>query len=278
MSKIKMEAIKVTPKIATEWLEKNTNNRSIRDYHVEALARDMREGRWKINGDTIRFDAEGNLADGQHRLWAILNSGTTQQMFVVRGISVDAFDTIDSGALRTAGDALHRSGFTNTNHLAAATRVLNWYDHGHLREEWSRWRRMTHSEIINYVKTTPGVHDAVRRVKNSQQLNRMSVGAALPAIAFLGNQVAPELTERFLLGVETGEGLSGGDPRLTLRDWYFNHQRGSTRIEAPVQFALGVKAFNAFAEAKPLRVLKMLDNETVPDVIKKSKIKRGVGA
>ena len=46
----------------------------------------MRNGLWELNGAAIVIDEFGNLIDGQHRLSAVVESGTTQQFVVVRNV------------------------------------------------------------------------------------------------------------------------------------------------------------------------------------------------
>jgi hypothetical protein len=72
-----VEWMTVTPDQALKWLEDtNTNNRSVRDIHVQRLASDMKNGKWRgFNGEAIRFDSLGRLVDGQHRLWACTVAG-----------------------------------------------------------------------------------------------------------------------------------------------------------------------------------------------------------
>ena len=60
----------VTPSQAGIWLKSNPNNRSLSRSRVERLAGYMREGKFHQNGDTIRFDEDGALLDGQHRVGA----------------------------------------------------------------------------------------------------------------------------------------------------------------------------------------------------------------
>ncbi len=97
--------IDVTPHMATRWLEANTNNRTISDAHVRNLARAMNSSAWEMNGDPVRFSASGVLLDGQHRLSAIVKSGTTQRMLVIYGLG-DVMHTIDRNRARTAADHL----------------------------------------------------------------------------------------------------------------------------------------------------------------------------
>lgn len=47
----------------------------------------MKTGRWVLNGETICFDSNGVLRDGHHRLLAIIESGVTIEVLVVRGVA-----------------------------------------------------------------------------------------------------------------------------------------------------------------------------------------------
>ena len=47
----------------------------------------MRKGLWVLNGETVCFDANGALMDGHHRLLAIIESGITIEVLVVRGVA-----------------------------------------------------------------------------------------------------------------------------------------------------------------------------------------------
>ncbi len=274
-SKVSVEMIEVSPQMATKWLEHNRNNRNIRDQHVEILARDMRMGNWKFNGDTVRFDENGNLADGQHRLWAILHSGTTQKMLVVRGIEEDAFDTIDSGAARTAGDALKRRGFHMGPHVAATVRILAWYDQG--RVDWNVVRRMSHTEIAHFAVEHEGIQMAVDRVKYSPQFKKLSAGAPLCAVTYLGYKADADLTEQFLIGIEGGEGLDEDDARFTYREWMLQRHQQSIRYQMPIEFSITARAFNAFAAGKPVKLLRFDEKLDVPQLVIPGPTQNGIG-
>ncbi len=85
--KISSKKVFVTPAMAQQWLnEKNIHNRPIYERTVEAYALDMKRGLWAFNHQGICFDEEGNLLDGQQRLSAIVLSGETVPLLVVRGI------------------------------------------------------------------------------------------------------------------------------------------------------------------------------------------------
>lgn len=120
--------VKVTPKQAAEWLKLNKKNRKLRDGVVKKYAADMRSGRWEEgNADPIVINSDGVLENGQHRLHAVIASGATVQMFVIRGAE-SAMGTYDIGAGRSTSDYLRIRGVNADARMIGIVRfVLNRY-------------------------------------------------------------------------------------------------------------------------------------------------------
>jgi hypothetical protein len=116
----------VTPRLATEWLNLNPNNRKLRPTHAETFQRDMEAGEWHeeiIAG--IHFVTEdGLLGDGQHRLRAIELSGLPQWCLVQNVPRSAIAAAVDRGARRSATDALHFHGVTASPVQAAVARKI----------------------------------------------------------------------------------------------------------------------------------------------------------
>ena len=93
----------ITPEKASGYLKKNKNNRAVSAPLVSRMAREMREGLWAENGETIVFNGDGRLLDGQHRLMAVVESGETIRSLVVTRVPATAFQTIDTGKVSHAG-------------------------------------------------------------------------------------------------------------------------------------------------------------------------------
>lgn len=103
---IRTNLMLVTPKMATEWLDMNNNNRKLSPGTAERYADDMRNGRWKLTHQGIAFNCDGTLLDGQHRLRAVVLSGCQQRMMVTFGLPVESVSVVDDHRKRTAADAL----------------------------------------------------------------------------------------------------------------------------------------------------------------------------
>lgn len=103
---MRQEIVKVTPRIAEAWLQKNVINRPLRPGVVDTYANAMRRGEWQLSHQGVAFDEQGLLADGQHRLNAVLESGCTVEMVVWRNCPPDMFNVVDTGARRSNSDIL----------------------------------------------------------------------------------------------------------------------------------------------------------------------------
>lgn len=68
-------------------LEHNTRNpRKVSRSVVRQYATDMRSGNWRVNGETIVIDRDGNMKNGQHRCLACIESGCAFETLLVYGV------------------------------------------------------------------------------------------------------------------------------------------------------------------------------------------------
>ncbi len=115
---------KITPAMAEEYLKHNTNNyRAISDRRIKTYAADMRNGCWQVNGEAIEFAEDGTLLNGQHRLKAIIESGATVPILVVRGVKNDT-DIYDCGGGRTIQQWGHAANLSIPTAVSSAARII----------------------------------------------------------------------------------------------------------------------------------------------------------
>lgn len=108
----------ITPEMALDMLTLNDlgRNRHIKLPTLEEYVAAMKNKEWKEKtGEAIKFDVNGMLVDGQHRLWAIWISKATLEFSVVVGLDKDAFSYLDMGANRTGADVTSINGFQNND-------------------------------------------------------------------------------------------------------------------------------------------------------------------
>lgn len=142
---MKAEFKTITPKLAAEILGYNESNRKMRPRKVEQYCRDMRNGRFATTHQGIGIYDNGLLADGQHRLMAIVKTGIPVKMLIVSGIPYekDTILAIDSGSGRTVTDSSMISGEKVAAKDKAVCIWLANYD-GSFQDRTGR----THHEIV----------------------------------------------------------------------------------------------------------------------------------
>lgn len=121
-----IEIITVTKKLAEKFLNENVQNRPLKPGLVDKYARDMANNRWTECVDPIVFYDDGTLANGQHRCWAIIESGVPQKFIIARGVPVGSALNIDTGHMRGFVDNARITGSDVTTNVAAVSRWIEW--------------------------------------------------------------------------------------------------------------------------------------------------------
>jgi hypothetical protein len=244
--------------MATTWLEKNTHNRPLTQRDVEKYAADMKAKRWDLNGETIIFDWNGVLQDGQHRLWACIEANTPFETIVTTGVNPAGFTTIDTGRKRNASDVLGISGISSNRHtLAAAAAVAIRYNRGILRSN----DHVPNKDVVEFVNKNSDLSEWVAKAKKVRGFSA-PYSAMLAGIMFLAARKKPVEAEEFLHKFQSGEDLRIGSPILALRNRLLTSK--SSRLE---RLTLIVQAWNAFASKRSLTKMQLSKSDTFPAII-----------
>lgn len=116
----------ITPDMASQFLKKNDNNRKLNMGVVKKYAEDIKNGNWRLNGETIVISRHGTLKNGQHRLNAIVLANTPAQMLVVYDVE-DSINYYDRGWSRSTSNILQMNGYPRSvcdPAIAGALRLL----------------------------------------------------------------------------------------------------------------------------------------------------------
>lgn len=247
-----VEVVSVTPKMAGEWLAANKKNRNISQTAVELYARDMSNGDWHFTGEPVKFDAAGNLIDGQHRLMALLRSGKTVALLVVRGLNTTAQDFMDSGKKRSAADMLALHGHANTSLLASTARF------GIILESGVRvaGQVVSKAQIADYIEENPDLLDAVSHANAAAKYMPFSP-TALAYSWMLLNRVDSLEAAAFFDSLANNATKGKGDPRNTLLRRMNAAKRSDERLRTDDQVQFIVRAWNAHRKGSELHVLKV---------------------
>lgn len=239
----------VKPATAEEWLGRNYTNRTIRERVVAAYARDMEAGKWRLSGEGIKFAADGQLLDGQHRLHAVIRADAPVWMLIVRGLAQETQLVMDSGAARTAGDALRLLGETGYSNLAAAARTAINYEAGRL--QGANNTKVTHTEIIEYIEENPDLRRAVDLAASwRKQIDVPLSVLSLSIWALL--RVDPDDCVLFFSRVADKTNLAPRDPILALINRLMEIRRSSRRMQQADYLSLIFRAWNYWRTRKQI--------------------------
>jgi hypothetical protein len=262
---------KITPDIATKILEdsKDIKNRSVNEGHVEWLANQMRGGKWVLNGEAIIIDDEGQLVDGQHRMWAVINSGVTIESLVTRGVDRKGFATIDTGAARTLSNVL---GIVGEKYAAAVAAALGWtyrHDQGKMFAT-VKAVGFSHQIGLSLMRKYPEIRDSAEFIHT---LTKNPILKRVPpsALIFLHHRFAAHSKEKALEFFETLGDLrfdTEGTPTRTLRNQILRVDNEHPNNRRPILYtmAIFVKCWTDFLGArKPQRVYQWRRSGAYPE-------------
>lgn len=258
---ITTERIVIGPELATEMLDHNNRNRRLSNERVAQYAAAMRQGLWQFDGSPIRFDVQGNVIDGQHRLWAIVETELSFEFLVIRNLPSETFATIDTGKARNFGDmiSIEFPSAVSISQLAATTAVLyRWSkgERGAALQGKARSGVIPGAVLMEYLR--PRYDYIVDIGKRAARVNGRAPGLGKTTIA-LGMHIFDEIdredSEYFFDRLTDGEALPAGSPILALRKLMAKHVAAKggdtrTRIDVGLGTALLIKAWNAYRDGE----------------------------
>ena len=243
---VRGEFILVTPAMAKEWLKKNTKqNRSIRRYVRQKYLSSMAAGQWQeCNGETIKFDRDGNLIDGQHRLEALIEFGKPLWFLVAYNCCSKAFATIDTGSNRRACDMLSIRGSHNCTALAAALTLLSRYENKKMQ---AAGRHVSNVEVLELEENHPDMEKSVDLAQSHTGPKGFIRGSIMAFVHYLGSRKHGEAkATEFLLAVCRDEPSSNDQPIRLLRRRLINNLASAGKLTKVDLAALVIKSWNLF--------------------------------
>ena len=262
-----MKLVRVTPKMAREWLRLNKNNRHYSILRARRYGNEMSSGRWEVNGEAIKFDVDGNLCDGQHRLEGIVFADITVEMYVMHGLRADAYDTLDVGKARTIADVFSRMKKKHYAMLAATLRHIYAYEYdGCESAPRSQGNPLLTTNAIDFLAEHDGLEESCKFVSKLNPYTKSLIPISMVAfVHYYGAKVDRPRVDKFWEMVLVGEGLLRTMPEYALRQRLtLASSSNGQRLMPLVQKALAIKAWNAAAEGRNVRKLVWLKDESFP--------------
>jgi hypothetical protein len=259
----KLSIENITPQRAMEMLGNAfEGQRNLRNSYVARLANEMASGQWRLSPDCLVV-IKGQLANGQHRLNAVIKSHKACPFVVMSSNDDELYKVIDCGMKRTLADALMHT--KNANSVASAATWILKYDHGLLGRTHGGSTAMScsRSDILEYANEH---HDELQeQVVFCSALYKQKpviVPSRMAALLHIGSRKNEAGTRRFITSVYLGD--SRDDSAWDIREKCLRDRTGKAKLPAPFLFGLMIKCLRSYLNGTRLGVLKFLEGEEFP--------------
>ena len=196
----------ITPDVAKKYLQHNRKNRKVKPRQVESLARDIRQGNFKLTHQGIAFNSDGQLVDGQHRLLATLLAQLPITIMVSRDMPADCVEAIDRGETRSVCDIMNiehsdeRMALKDAKIVSALSQMVRCY--------YGRFKLSTAQTIALYKTMSKAVDAVYDIISRSTAYRRMTAPMIAAIIAAIHKGVPATQAEKFC-GVLCKADISG---------------------------------------------------------------------
>lgn len=247
---VEYETCFIDPQQAEELLTLNTSNRPMNKAHVSFLAEQMRTNSWQFAGDPIRISESGVLLDGQHRLAAIVESGTTQLILILRNLPNETFHVMDTGRMRKSGDVVAIAGHKNAALLASVARSIVNYQRGVIGNTLTNSGRVvgkvvTNKEILEFIDTIDLQPYILTAMKWYRQCNYLS-NSEYAFFYFVFSEKSETDAVQFFDSFASGANLSLESPILALRKKIEQYKHNRVSISSKEKVYMLFKVWNAY--------------------------------
>ncbi len=254
----------ITPKEARIILDGSTSkNRRIGRRHVKKLVHAIKKGQWRLNGETLVFDKNMNVIDGQHRLSACIYAKKSIITLVVVNIPLEVWLTHGEGKRRNHADALGAEGHQYTSTLAATLKLYVQY----IKDpEWPRNSSIINNQdIMEMADTYPDIERSIRIGTKCHIVLPKAQAACMHYIFAQGDM---ESADEFFEFLAHG-GADIDNPVHVLREKLLRNRtdgKKSTRWDDKTSRAIVIKAWNAYQSGKKVKVLAWTPKSKFPRV------------
>ena len=288
---LEMYFASIDPDTAIELLDTTIGNRQLNKSHREEIADAMKRGSYKdYIYDPIRITSDGLLADGHHRLSALVDTGTTHNMLVITGYSHNDFMWMDQNSKRTTKNTFQVLGLRYPAERAAAVTFIERlmrFEVGKRSMSMNDRISPSNEDAIYVNKLFPNVIMEEKILFYNKYIAKefaLPRGATI-ALSLLHHSINSELCRDFWDGFVLGKDnalVTTGDPRGALREKLKVEQQRLEKVKLlasgrtrdggwnPIDVAVWIHyTYMKFVERKKLKQIIMRDDlhEQTLDVI-----------
>ena len=247
----------ITPATAKMILESyNTENRALSPSLVARYTKAMNDGRWLFTGESIIF-SKTRLLNGQQRLTACIQANVSFDSVVVFGVDDEAFEVMDTGKKRSAGDVLGMLGVPYSNTVAAIIRFTTIWDKGTRTRQL--WAPLDNDEIVLQWYQRMSTLDSVPIAQKASKAG-LPMSSTIGALHWLASQKCKRDADEFFTRLVEGIGFDGRkDPAYVLRNRLIAGSVNGKQIERVTVVNFVANAWNHYRKGSKTTILRASD-------------------
>jgi hypothetical protein len=276
-----MRWVIMTPEIARYLVDNhNTINRPLNSRRREHYKKIILRGDWHLTHQGMAMDEDGNLQDGQHRLYALIdaaeesdNEGFKLAVPFFVGMARENFLAIDEGGNRTAPDLFARGGESYGGAIATVVRLTLAFEAKSPKRMIRE--RQTNEMIVNTFGTDPEEFREAAKFGVAHSRKAKVAPGPLGAAYYLlrranglENRYVEAFFEGLVVGTKSGSRvvLDDGDPRRVTREFFANAKESRRRLSGLEAVAIIVLAWNNVVENRNPRYVRFTEDTEIPRV------------
>jgi hypothetical protein len=277
----------ISPSTAAVYLATNTENqRRLQGTLVAKYRSDLLARRWSLTGEAIKFDTNGALVDGQHRLTALVQAGKQDpyvklRTLVVRGLAPEVMADLDQGAARTLSDHFTIIGATPTGTTAFVVASVTRITHAWMFGRWTPKQRASKPELREWFDDqkdhilAASVTATSAKSRGLDSLFQSVTGGLVWGALHAGHPL--DVPRDWLLALANFQTTGEGDPKRALLSRMARRKTGNEDLTDRDLLHMTVHAFNADLAGRRVHKLQIpRSDRTNPVVVPTITPPRGV--
>lgn len=232
-----------------------------RESYIDELTQEMIEGRWRLSSDCLLL-VKGKLANGQHRMAAVVKSGITCEFIVMESNDDELYKIIDCGRKRTVGDVI--SSVENYNVVASIAHWICKYDKGAISTATNSGSgKCCRGDVIEFAqKNETELVLCAKMVNDLYKKFKILPCAQAGALLFIGRRKNKTKSDQFINDFFTGD--SRDDAAWDYREKCLKNRMSKAKMSPGIIFGLGIKSLKSYLNGTRNGNLKIADSEGFP--------------
>lgn len=222
------------------------HNRPLRPTTVKGYAERMARGEWRLDGNVIQYDWNGQRINGQHRGEGCKRSGHPYAVYMSFGHDPENYKNMDQHAKRDAGDLFAWNNWVNPKKCAYTAQWLCRYYDG-LKDRATIPSDYVFSRAVGFGQ---------RRIEECVSVGlKIEKRCKLPAqyvamVYFLARKENPEAADAFFHDWAIGGTETPTAARKLVNQIETMHSKAQKAVLDTIQVAMMINAWNAYVTGR----------------------------